>query len=66
MYTVLANNTIRRESDRAIIPTDEDNRDYVEYLAWLDEGNTPQHEFSSNTSDLSPIDRTFGGDPWQF
>ena len=34
-------NTITRDSDGAFIPTDPDNVDYQEYLAWLDEGNEP-------------------------
>ena len=32
---------ILRDEDQAFIPTDPDNRDYQEYLAWLDEGNEP-------------------------
>lgn len=32
---------IRRLSDNAFIPLDEGNRDYQEYLKWLEEGNTP-------------------------
>ena len=35
-------NTIVRDEDGAIfIPTDPDNVDYQDYLAWLDEGNEP-------------------------
>lgn len=33
--------SIKRLADNAFIPFDSDNRDYVEYLAWLDAGNTP-------------------------
>ena len=41
-YTLTAQpNTIVRDSDGAFIPTDPDNIDYAEYLAWLDEGNQP-------------------------
>ena len=41
-YTLTANeNTIVRDEDGAFIPTDPDNIDYQEYLAWLDEGNEP-------------------------
>lgn len=33
---------IVRLSDMAFIPINEANRDYRAYLAWLEEGNTPE------------------------
>jgi len=38
----LNNHLIRRLSDNAFIPMDEQNSDYVAYLAWLAEVNTPE------------------------
>ena len=37
-----ATNFVQRLSDNAFIPMDEQNSDYVEYLRWLSEGNTPE------------------------
>ena len=35
------NSAIIRLADNACIPFDPNNRDYAEYLRWLEEGNTP-------------------------
>ncbi len=41
-YQLTTGNTIHRLADNAFIPPDPANRDYAEYLAWLDAGNTPE------------------------
>lgn len=42
MYKLIdLSNSIRRLSDGASIPKDTGNRDYREYLEWLEAGNTP-------------------------
>jgi len=35
-------NVIKRLSDNAFIPKDEENTDYQAYLEWVAEGNTPE------------------------
>ncbi|UDQ97654.1 hypothetical protein AAEX28_11685 [Lentisphaerota bacterium WC36G] len=40
MYQKLNNTQIERINDGAIIPIDERNADYQNYLKWLSEGNT--------------------------
>jgi hypothetical protein len=42
-YQLTANDAILRLADNAFIPPDPANRDYADYLAWLDEGNEPEH-----------------------
>ena len=49
MYKLIANPyqageyvpMIKRISDNTYIPTDPANTDYIAYLRWLEEGNTP-------------------------
>ena len=41
MYQLTSGDTILRLSDNAFIPQAPGNRDYREYLDWLEEGNTP-------------------------
>jgi hypothetical protein len=40
-YQLTTSTSIIRLSDGAFIPPDPANRDYREYLDWLDAGNTP-------------------------
>jgi hypothetical protein len=40
-YQLTSGDTILRLSDNAYIPQAPGNRDYAEYLAWVEEGNTP-------------------------
>lgn len=42
MYQLTTGTSIIRLSDGATIPNDPGNRDYREYLDWLEEGNTPE------------------------
>jgi hypothetical protein len=41
-YQLTTSTSIKRLSDGAFIPTDPGNRDYREYQAWLEAGNTPE------------------------
>jgi hypothetical protein len=42
MYQLTSGDTIVRLSDNAFIPAAPGNRDYAEYLDWLEAGNTPE------------------------
>ena len=42
MYQLTSGDTILRLSDNAFIPAAPGNRDYAEYLDWLEAGNTPE------------------------
>jgi hypothetical protein len=41
MYQLTQGDTILRLTDNAFIPPDPANTDYAAYLAWVEEGNTP-------------------------
>ena len=41
-YRLMQDNLGVVRSDGAIIPTDNANTDYQEYLEWVAEGNTPE------------------------
>lgn len=41
MTNQVSDQVIVRDEDGAFIPFDEANKDYVEYLWWLDDGNAP-------------------------
>lgn len=49
MYRLLENNenTVQRISDGAFIPFAPGNRDYTEYLEWVNAGNTPEAAIST-------------------
>jgi hypothetical protein len=42
MYQLTTSTSIKRLSDGAFIPNDPGNRDYREYLDWVEAGNTPE------------------------
>ena len=41
-YQLTTSTSIKRLSDGAFIPNDPGNRDYRDYLEWVEAGNTPE------------------------
>jgi hypothetical protein len=41
-YQYLSENQVKRLEDNAFIPFDINNRDYLAYLEWVNQGNVPQ------------------------
>lgn len=52
MYKILNSHSILRTTDNAIIPVDDTNSDYTQYLLWLSLGNIPEH---TNTIPLTEV-----------
>jgi len=42
LYKLTNSTSILRTADMACIPADLDNQDYIQYLVWVSEGNTPE------------------------
>ncbi|SIR40165.1 hypothetical protein SAMN05880558_11331 [Aeromonas sp. RU39B] len=42
MYVLANKSSIFRKSDGAYIPVDDGNCDYIEFLKWVSEGNSPE------------------------
>ena len=42
MYKKSSHGYIIRQADSAYVPLTPENRDYQEYLSWIDAGNTPE------------------------
>ena len=46
MYKLIGTKSVKRLADGACIPFANGNIDYEEYKLWLEEGNTPEPEFT--------------------
>jgi spermidine/putrescine-binding protein len=51
-YSILSGGNVRRNSDNAGIPIDENNREYQDYLAWCNSGNIPEPVQPVSISDM--------------
>lgn len=40
-YSLTGTSSVKRNLDGSVIPFDAGNRDYVAYLSWVSQGNTP-------------------------
>ena len=58
MYQLTSGDTILRLADNAYIPQAPGNRDYREYLDWLEAGNTPEPAPETPApSELTPAEK---------
>jgi hypothetical protein len=59
MYQLTTGTSIIRLSDGATIPSDPGNRDYRDYLDWLEAGNTPDPapELLPPPPPLTPVEK---------
>ena len=46
MYKLIGINSVKRLADGAFVPFADGNIDYEQYKQWLEEGNTPEPEFT--------------------
>jgi hypothetical protein len=58
-YQLTHSNMILRLSDNLWISPDPANIDYAAYLAWLDEGNTPEPAPEPPAPRCSPLSRSW-------
>jgi len=42
LFTKKEDVVVMRKADKALIPFDDANTDYIKYKAWLEAGNTPE------------------------
>lgn len=56
MYQLSNDDQVRRLSDGALIPPDEGNRDWRDYLAWIEAGGIaePDGKLAKSPSDYQP------------
>lgn len=57
MYKIASPGLILRISDNCLIPTDDKNRDYMEYLSWISEGNVPDPADAPSPPTRDEIDK---------
>lgn len=57
MYKLIGTKSVKRLADGAYIPFADGNRDYEEYKLWLEEGNTPEPEFTEEEIKVSTLNK---------